>query len=245
MLAPILSYMLAAVRYVSTQHTRARHVYCACISKDSRLGRLFRCISCGFIHHTYCNAGCNIENSGREKLGLPRLFIKILSTLPDYIGPAQVLGYRTCRRPHHRPYGRPYGPVDILRRVKYGLKSNVWCPQGRILFGSGMMCKMSHQPRLRQNPHKYRLITNNRMNQTAGRSSSRLGYRLDTAVVVSSNLIRPTILLLHHGRLKVNFHNSPCRFYRDQTTSGVLLYVITNYILILRTTICCYCHRTL
>ena len=91
----------------------------------------------------------------------------------------------------------------------------------------------------------YRLITNNRMNQTAGRSSSRLGYRLDTAVVVSSNLIRPTILLLHNGRLKVNFHNSPCRLYCDQTTSGVLLYVITNYILILRATICCYFHRTL
>lgn len=41
----------------------------------------------------------------------------------------------------------------------------------------------------------YRLITNSLMNQIAGRSSSRLGYRLDTAVVVSSNLIRP---ITHH-----------------------------------------------
>lgn len=49
-------------------------------------------MSCGFIHHADCNAGCNIENRGRDKLGIPCRFIKSLSTLPDYIGTASGIG---------------------------------------------------------------------------------------------------------------------------------------------------------
>ena len=40
------------------------------VDEDSRCGILFRCVSCGFIHHADCNARCNIENIGRKKLGL-------------------------------------------------------------------------------------------------------------------------------------------------------------------------------
>ena len=56
---------------------------CLHVSKDSRCGRLFRCVRCGFIHHADINAGCNIENHGREMLGLPRKIIKRLSTHVD------------------------------------------------------------------------------------------------------------------------------------------------------------------
>ena len=88
----ILTGMSGGAIRVSSAYTSQTCSLCLHVAEDSRCGRLFRCISCGFIHHTDINAGCNIENRGRKKLGLPRLFIKSLHTLPDYIGTASGIG---------------------------------------------------------------------------------------------------------------------------------------------------------
>ena len=84
MLAAILSYMLVGgIIKIDQAYTSQMCLSCLHVSKDSRCGRLFRCVRCGFIHHADCNAGCNIENHGREMLGLPRKIIKRLSTHVD------------------------------------------------------------------------------------------------------------------------------------------------------------------
>ena len=84
MLAIILSYMLVGgIIKIDPVYTSQMCSSCLHVSKDSRCGRLFRCIQCGFIHHSDINAGCNIENHGRMVLGLPRKTIKNLSTRVD------------------------------------------------------------------------------------------------------------------------------------------------------------------
>ncbi len=83
-LAVILSYMLAGgIIRIDPAYTSQMCSSCLHVSKDSRCGRLFRCVRCGFIHHVDINARCNIENHGRKVLDLPRRFIKSLSTRVD------------------------------------------------------------------------------------------------------------------------------------------------------------------
>ena len=83
-LAIILSYMLAGgIIKIDPAYTSQTCSSCLHVSKDSRCGRLFRCVRCGFIHHVDINAGSNIENCGRMVLGLPRKIIKSLSTRVD------------------------------------------------------------------------------------------------------------------------------------------------------------------
>ena len=83
-LAIILSYMLVGgIIRIDPAYTSQTCSSCLHVSQDSRCGRLFRCVRCGFIHHADINAGCNIENCGRKVLGLPRRIIKSLSTRVD------------------------------------------------------------------------------------------------------------------------------------------------------------------
>ena len=83
-LATILSYMLVGgIIKIDPAYTSQMCSSCLHVSKDSRYGRLFRCVRCGFIHHADINAGCNIENHGRRMFGLPRKIIKNLSTHVD------------------------------------------------------------------------------------------------------------------------------------------------------------------
>ena len=79
MLFVILSYMLVGgIIKVDPAYTSQTCSWCLHVDKNSRLGRLFWYVSCGFIHHADCNAGCNIENSGRRILGLARKTITSL-----------------------------------------------------------------------------------------------------------------------------------------------------------------------
>ena len=83
-LAVILSYMLAGgIIRIDPTYTSHMCSLCLHVNKDSRCGRLFRCVRCGFIHHADINAGCNIENHGRKMFGLPRRIINSLSTRVD------------------------------------------------------------------------------------------------------------------------------------------------------------------
>ena len=83
-LAFILSYMLVGgIIRIDPAYTSQMCSLCLHVSEDSRCGRLFRCVRCGFIHHADINAGCNIENHGRRMLGLPRRIIMSLSVYTD------------------------------------------------------------------------------------------------------------------------------------------------------------------
>ena len=89
----ILSYSLVGgVIKVWPAYTSQTCSLCWHVDKNNRFRRLFHCMSCGFTHHADMNAGCNIENRGREKLGLPRIRIESLCTLPGYAGSALGIG---------------------------------------------------------------------------------------------------------------------------------------------------------
>ena len=87
----VLAYMLAGgVIQVNPAYTSQTCSWCLHVAAESRLGRLFRCVSCGFVHHADCNAGCNIENRGLKILGLESRFIMSLAPpLPTRVGTAQ------------------------------------------------------------------------------------------------------------------------------------------------------------
>ena len=99
MVAMILAYALAGgIVHVNPAYTSQTCSLCGYVDAKNRLGRLFRCMRCGFIHHADCNAGCNIRNRGLHTLGLEPEFIGSLAPplsstpLPTRVGPAQGMG---------------------------------------------------------------------------------------------------------------------------------------------------------
>ena len=124
-LVVVLAYMLAGgVIQVNPAYTSQTCSWCLHGAAESRLGRLFRCVSCGFVHHADCNAGCNIENRGLKILGLESRFIRSLaSPLPTRVGTAQGMGCLDVEG--GRTVGIAGGAHPVKRQAWTGVESAV------------------------------------------------------------------------------------------------------------------------